>query len=84
MLTTATWKVYVFSCLKQILVLFMKSVTGEGVATLIENSPKLIVFHLCTDYISFVGTTFSPEIFEVILKKKFSSRKLYCCDSYKL
>ena len=38
-------------------VLFVKSVTGEGVATLIEDSSKLTVFHLCTDYMSFAICT---------------------------
>ena len=35
-------------------VLFVKSVTGEG---LIEDSSKLTVFHLCTDYMSFAICT---------------------------
>ena len=63
-------------------VLCVKSVTGEGVATLIANSQKLTVFHVYTGYVPYVGTTFSLKLFEVTLKKKFSERKLFCCGSY--
>ena len=67
------------------LVLCVASATGEGVATLIVNSPKLtimtIIFHVYTEYISFIGTTFSLDLFEV---KKFARRKQFYCGSYKL
>lgn len=65
-------------------VLCVKLVTGEGIATLIANSIKLTVFHVYTDYVSFVGTTFSLDMFKTTLKKKFSERKLFCCGSFDL
>ena len=65
-------------------VLCVKSVTGESVAMLIANSPNLTLYHVNTDYLPFVGTTFSLELFDTTLKKKFSDRKLFCCGSYNL
>ena len=65
-------------------VLCVNSVTGESVAALITNSPKLTLYHVHTDYLPFVGTTFSLELFDSTLKKTFSNRKLFCCGSYNL
>jgi len=65
-------------------VLCVKSVTGESVGMLRANSPNLTLYHVNTDYLPFVGTTFSLELFDTTLKKKFSDRKLFCCGSYNL
>jgi len=65
-------------------VLSVRSVTGESVAAMIANSPNLTLYHVHTDYLPFVGTTFSFELFDTTLKRKFSNRKLFCCGSYNL
>ena len=65
-------------------VLCVRSVTGESVAAIIVNSPNLTVYHVHTEYLPFAGTTFSSELFDTTLRKKFSNRRLFCCGSYNL
>ena len=64
--------------------LYVKSVTHEGITTLIMNSPKLLTFYV-------VGNTLSskevmPRIndMELFYRKKFQNRKLFTAGTFRI
>jgi len=61
-------------------VLDVKSVTCEGIAAVITNSPNLLSFHM------FVDVDIEPDLenFASVLKERFYNRKLFTMGSYKL
>jgi len=61
-------------------VLCVRSVTSEGIAVLVTNSPKLITFHA---FLEQVDENASCE-FGSRLKSKFSQRLLFILENYKV
>ena len=64
-------------------VLFVMSVTSEGIATLVRNSPKLMTFHSVLFEVVYVGGCTRCE-FESKLKEEFSQQQLFEVGSYKV
>ena len=65
--------------------LYVRSITGDGITVLVENSPNLFTCHVSVDYFyTSPGVHLELEDFTVILKKKFLCRKLFTCGSYHL
>ena len=65
-------------------VLSVRSVTSEGVAALVRNSPNLLTFHAIV-YIEICGTDGTevlPEELESSLKQEFSHTQLFTMGSY--
>ena len=69
----------------------VKSITGNGVAALIENSPKIMTCHIVADrIIASEGKVISKcdrvklRDFKMALKERFSDRKLFSCGCYSL
>ena len=67
-------------------VLSVRSLTIDGIATLIRNSPKLLICRVYAECITSVtqGTSLNLREPRTILKNKFSSRKLFLCGSFDL
>jgi len=65
-------------------VMEVRSVTGDGVAALIENSPKLITCQINAKHFntSVAGVKLDLKDFKKTLEKKFYNRKLFSCGSY--
>ena len=63
-------------------VMKVRSVTGDGVTALIENSPKLITCHIKVEHIN--ASTGRLLDFSTTLKKKFYNRKLFSCGGFSL
>jgi len=59
----------------------VKSVTGDGVTAIIENSLSLMTLHVSANHI-YVSPGVHIKKFNTIVKKKFSNRKLFCYGSY--
>jgi len=64
-------------------VLLVRSVTSEGITTLIRNSPKLMTFHAVIFEVVYVGGCIRHE-FESKLKEEFSRQQLFEVGSYKV
>jgi len=67
-------------------VLSIRSITIDGIATLIRNSSKLLICRVYADYITSVTQDTSLNLRELrtILKNKFSTRKLFLYGSFYL
>ena len=65
-------------------VMEVRSVTGDGIAALIKNSPKLMTCHINAEHFvtSTAGARIHLQDFKTTLKKKFYNRKLFSCGSY--
>jgi len=60
-----------------------RSVTSDGIAALIENSPKLMICNVSAKYVNAsVDARLKLRDFKAALKKKFYNRKLFSCGSY--
>ena len=65
--------------------LTVKSVTSNGVTSLIRNSPNLILCHFSTEHIySFQGVQLESQEFVAALIKNFFNRKLFSCGIFYL
>ena len=60
-------------------VMFVKSLTAEGITSLLRNSPKLVTLYL---YVSAMDV--SVLNFKATLKKTFWNRRLFTVGLYKL
>ena len=61
------------------------SVTADGITYFIENSLKLLTCQIYAQHIyNSLGIPLNLLDFKMTLKKKFSSRKLFSCGSYRL
>jgi len=67
-------------------VLLFYSVTGDGITTLIENSPKLLTCKIYAQHIyeSMEGIPLNLLDFKMTLKERFRSRRLFSCGNYHL
>ena len=66
-----------------------KSVTGDGVTALIENSPNLVTchisaYHICASALASAGVYLNLTDFKMTLKKIFCNRKLFSFGIYYL
>ena len=59
-------------------------VTLNGIATLIENSPNLITYHVYTQFETKCLVLHNLKDILSMLEKKFSKRKLFLCGSFRL
>ena len=61
----------------------VSSVSGEGITILVTNSPNLLTFHIYLKCFDLLGGL-DQENFQVALREKFSSRKLFTMGGFKL
>jgi len=67
--------------------LYVKSVTHEGIATLIMNSPKLLTFYTVTNTLSskeVIPRTNDAKAMEQFYRKKFPNRKLFSAGIFRI
>jgi len=65
-------------------ILNINSVTQDGIATLIQNSPHLITLFVSIRTAAVWRILFNPRDFKSRLEKKYSHRKLFLCGNYHL